>query len=385
MKIFVIVIDGFGIGAAPDADRFGDAQANTYRTVLETGMLDLPFLTSMGFQNIEGIVQAQPQRCPCGAFGRMQELSAGKDTTTGHYEISGLVVQNPFPIFEHFPAEILQRIEKRARVKFIGNYPESGTVIIQKLGQEHLDTGCPILYTSADSVFQVAAHVDRIPLPELYRICTIAREELVGEYAVGRVIARPFGGTTHFERIAAGRRDFSLPPPAPLMTDRVKAAGLDSIGVGKIEDIVGKSGLTESYHTITNAEGLHQLAELNLRTINGLIFCNLVETDSKFGHRNDAEGYAKALNEIDIALKNMYAVADFETVFIVTADHGCDPQAPGTDHTREFVPLLIYGKNVCTVDLKTRMGFMTVSDTVMDLLLGVAGDQSVKSKIWEKG
>lgn len=382
MKIICLVIDGFGIGAAPDAAAFGDSGANTYKTVSETGLLNIGNLIKLGLNNIDGVSE---KKCslPQGNFARLREVSAGKDTTTGHWELAGLVLDRPFPLFPNgFPEGLVRRIEEKCGVEFLGNIVASGTEIIEKLGSEHLKTGKPILYTSADSVFQIAAHTSAVPLERLYEICRISREELKGEFAVGRVIARPFTTVNGKFVRTEDRRDFSVKPFGPLVTDKLAAAGLRVAGVGKIEDIICFQGLTESYHTHANEEGLEKTAELAAEDFNGFVFVNLVETDSKYGHRNDAAGYAEALNKIDSALPGIADSLAEEDILIITADHGCDPKPPETDHTREYVPFIIYGKSLKKgVNLGTVNGFTCMSDTVLDFFALPHNGNSIKNKI----
>ncbi len=385
MKVITLVIDGFGIGAAPDAYKFNDEGANTYKTVAETKLLKLNNLFELGLNNIDGI-NLKKCRQPKGNFGRMEELSAGKDTTTGHWELAGLIVDKAFPLFPHgFPQNLVSEIEKKCNVKFLGNEVASGTEIIERLGKKHIETGMPILYTSADSVFQVAAHTSVISLEKLYDICKKAREELTGDYCVGRVIARPFTTINNKFVRTNDRKDFSVKPFGKLITDKLSDKGYDVIGIGKIEDIICFQGLTESYHTHTNEEGLNKTIEIAKRKFDGFVFVNLVETDSLYGHRNDAIGYAGALNRIDEKIPEIISAMYKEDILIITADHGCDPRPPVTDHTREYVPLIVYGSELKKgVNLGTIKGFTCMADTIADFFMLPHGNNSVKDEIIKK-
>lgn len=365
MRVFLIVIDSFGIGAMPDAAEFGDAGSDTYGNIYaETGVA-LPTFAALGLNNIEGIAQALPKEkrplptsSPLAAYARLAEKTYAKDTTAGHYEIAGLVLEHPFKIYDTFPADVVQAVERVAECSFIGNEVASGTEIIQRLGQEHLRTGKPILYTSQDSVMQIAADTSVIPLERLYAICAAARSVMTGERAVGRIIARPFihkGGT--FVR-TEDRRDYALSPPGQTVLDVLQSNGVPVVAVGKIHDIFCGRGIAKSIHTGNNEEGITALVKLAADSGNdGLIFANLVDTDMLYGHRNNVKGYAAALNAIDKGLRKIVAELKGDDVLIVTADHGCDPTTPSTDHSREYVPLLIYGDRVSPVDLKTLVGF----------------------------
>jgi phosphopentomutase len=346
MRVLLIVLDGVGIGELPDAYKFGDEGSNTLaNTAKIVGGLNLPNLEMFGLGNICPIMGLNYRENPLSYFGKMAEKSPGKDTTTGHWEIAGIILDKPFPIYPNgFPKEIIQEFEKRIGRKTLGNYPASGTEIIKKLGEEHIKTGYPIVYTSADSVFQIAAHEDVIPVEELYKICQIARELLKGEHGVARVIARPFlGEKGNFYRTPK-RKDFSLPPPKKTILDYLKENGKDVIGIGKIEDIFAGKGLTYSMHQENNREGIENIIKALNISNDGLIFVNLVDFDMLYGHRNDPFGFAKALEEFDSFIPIILEKLKNDDILIITADHGCDPTTESTDHSREYVPLLIYSK-----------------------------------------
>ena len=368
-RVFLIVLDSFGIGAAPDAADFGDAGANTLAGVAKTGILSLPNLTAFGLGNIDGVSCIEKVFDPLATHARLQERSMGKDTTTGHWEMAGIISDAPMPTFpEGFPRELMDAFESAVGRGTLCNLPYSGTDVIRDYGKEHVETGKLIVYTSADSVFQVAAHEDVVPLEELYDICRTAREMLTGKYGVGRVIARPFIGTAPDFKRTENRRDFSLVPPADTMLNKLSAKGFDVIGVGKIGDIFAMSGITETYPTHNNTEGMQKTTELLSKDFNGLCFVNLVDFDMKYGHRQDAVGYANALNEFDAWLGNTLPLLGDDDTLIITADHGCDPTDNSTDHTREYVPYFIYGHGIPTENLGTILGFDHVCNTVYKLL-----------------
>ena len=368
-RVFVIVLDSFGIGAAPDAADFGDAGANTIKGVAGTGILSLPNMTSLGLGNIDGVDAIGKVENPKATYARLEERSKGKDTTTGHWEMAGLISESPMPTFPNgFPRELLDAFEAKVGRGTLCNLPYSGTDVIRDYGKEHVETGKLIVYTSADSVFQVAAHEEIVPVDELYAICRTAREMLTGEYGVGRVIARPFIGTAPDFKRTENRRDFSLLPPKDTMLNKLSAAGLDVIGVGKIGDIFAMSGLTETHPTHNNNEGMAKAYELLDRDFHGLCFVNLVDFDMKYGHRQDAVGYAEALNAFDSWLGTALPKLRPDDVLIITADHGCDPTDESTDHTREYVPFLMYGENIPEENLGTISGFDYISNTVCRLL-----------------
>ena len=368
-RVFLIVLDSFGVGAAPDAADFGDAGANTIKSVHESGKLNIPTLISMGIGNIDGVDSVAKADAPIAKYGRCRELSRGKDTTTGHWEIAGVVSSSPMPTYPNgFPDEVLRAFEERTGYGVLCNLPYSGTDVIRDYGKEHLETGKLIIYTSADSVFQIAAHEEPVPPEKLYEICRAAREILTGEHAVGRVIARPFiTRDGEFVR-TANRKDFSLVPPSDTVLDKLKAEERDVIGVGKIGDIFAMAGITETYPTHSNKEGMERTSEIAKRDFDGLCFVNLVDFDMLFGHRQDAAGYANALNEFDAWLTDFIKELGDDDALIITADHGCDPSDQSTDHTREYVPFIVYGKNIGSENLGTIDGFSTIGQTAYDLL-----------------
>lgn len=371
----IIVLDSVGIGELPDAAKYGDEGSNTLVNIKRNyPSLDLKNMCALGLGNIEadGAELLGKVDAPKGAYGRMFEASNGKDTTTGHWEISGIVTENPFPTFTEtgFPKELMDKFEAAIGRKTLGNYSASGTVIINELGDEHVKTGYPIVYTSADSVFQIACHEDVIPVDELYKICETARELLVGDYAVARVIARPFigkgnGNYTRTER----RKDFSLAPTSTTVLDLIKEKGMDVAAIGKIEDIFEHRGMTMTNHTTNNNDGIDKTIEFLKKDFEGLLFTNLVDTDMIYGHRNDVKGYAEALMYFDSKLPEIQAAMKDEDILIITADHGCDPTTPSTDHSREYVPLLVCGKHVKeNINLGTRKTFADVGATVAEYL-----------------
>ncbi len=372
-RVFLIVLDSFGIGAMPDSEEFGDKAPNTLGSVLKTGKLNVPNMIKLGLGSIDG-VEGLPKGEPIGVYGRLSELSRGKDTTVGHYEISGLVSEVPFKTYpDGFPKEIIEEFERRTGRKVICNKAYSGTEVIRDYGEEQLRSGALIVYTSADSVFQIAANEDIITREELYGYCAIAREMLTGENAVARVIARPFvwKNKNDFKR-TDGRRDFSLDPHGQTMLDLLKEKGLDVISVGKIYDIFNGKGITEKIKTKNNKDGTETLLEIMDKDFSGLCFVNLVDFDMLYGHRNDAPGYADALTEFDNALGEIIPKLKEEDLLIITADHGCDPGDKSTDHTREYVPVLLYKRGMSSENLGTRNGFTGVAGTVTEYLLGKA-------------
>lgn len=368
-RIIIIVLDSVGIGELPDAADYGDAGANTLGNIAKArGGLSLPALARLGLGCIAPIEGVTCPGQPLAAYGKMAEASQGKDTTTGHWEMAGAPVARPFPYYpDGFPAEIMDKFAALTGRAALGNKVASGTEIIAELGAEHMRTGRPIVYTSADSVFQIAAHEAVIPPAELYAICRIAREKiLVGRHAVGRVIARPFIGTPGAFVRTANRHDYSLQPDGETMLDRVKAAGLASIGIGKIGDIFAQRGLTASLPTKSNQHGMDTLKACLRQTGRGLIMANLVEFDSSFGHRRDIAGYAAALEAFDLRLEALLPMLAGDDLLIITADHGCDPSAAGTDHTREYVPLLAYRPAGAGRPLGIRTTFADIAATVLD-------------------
>jgi len=368
-RIFLIVLDSVGIGALPDAADYGDEGANTLGHIAETVGLSLPNLAALGLGNIATVKGIPPAASPKAHYGKMAEISAGKDTTTGHWELMGIHTKVPFKTYPNgFPPELIAEFERRIGRKVLGNKPASGTAIIEELGEEHMRTGAVIVYTSADSVFQVAAHEEVIPLDELYRICEIARElTLRDEYAVTRVIARPFVGKPGTFVRTANRRDYSVKPPAPTVMNRLADAGYDVIALGKISDIYAGEGVTEAIKTASNEDGVDKLLEVARRSFRGLAFLNLVDFDAKYGHRRDPEGYAQALEAFDRRVPEILGALSEGDLLVITADHGNDPTHHGTDHTREYVPLLVWypalrdGRN-----LGLRETFADVGATVAD-------------------
>jgi phosphopentomutase len=370
-RVILIILDSVGCGDAPDAETFGDQGSNTLaNTAQAVGGLKLPNMGRLGLGNITPIEGVLPVDEPLGAYGRLTEISPGKDTTTGHWELMGVPLERPFPTYpDGFPKDLIAEFERRIGRRILGNYPASGTVIIQELGAEHVRSGKPIVYTSADSVFQIAAHEEVIPVDELYRCCQIARETLTGEHAVGRVIARPFvgepGNFTRTER----RKDFSLTPPKDTLLDVLKADGKEVMGVGKIEDIFDHRGLTQSSHTLNNMAGVDAILEFMDTDADGLILANLVDFDMLYGHRNNPRGYADALEEFDVRLPEIEAGLRDGDVLMMTADHGNDPTTPSTDHSRERVPILVNGRQVRRgIDLGTRDSFADVAASITELL-----------------
>ena len=372
-RVFLIVLDSFGIGAMPDSESFGDVGVNTLAACATSGKLNIPNMIGAGLGNIEGVTCLPKAKLPAGAFARLQEASMGKDTTIGHWEIAGLISPDPLPTYpEGFPEEVLEPFRAATGRGVLANAPWSGTAVIDAFGDEHVKTGDLIVYTSADSVFQIAAHEEVVPLEQLYEYCRIARKQLQGRHGVGRVIARPFVGTSGAYKRTSNRHDYSLEPPKPTMLDAIKAAGLESIAVGKIYDIFAGIGTTEHVYNKSNANGMEHALRYAEQDFNGLCFVNLVDFDMLYGHRRDIDGYAEALSEFDAWLPRLMEKMGEDDVVMITADHGCDPAYTATtDHTREYVPLLILGKQVKSVDLGTRKTFADIAATVTDLL-GVA-------------
>ena len=370
-RIFLIVLDSFGIGALPDSERFGDVGVNTLGACATSAKLHIPNMIAAGLGNIDGVDCLPKTDAPTGACARLTEASMGKDTTIGHWEISGIISPNPLPTYpEGFPKEVLDAFEAATGRGVLCNLPYSGTDVIRDYGKEHMETGKWIVYTSADSVFQVAAHEDVVPLEELYEACRKARQILRGKHGVGRVIARPFVGSPEegFRR-TPNRHDFSLEPPAETMLDAVKGAGLDCLAVGKIHDIFAGRGDTEYVFNKSNRDGMAHTDDFAARRFNGLCFVNLVDFDMAFGHRRDIDGYANALSEFDAWLGTFLPKLGQEDILMITADHGCDPAYTATtDHTREFVPLLVLGKQVKPVNLGTRASFADIAATATELL-----------------
>ncbi|MBK6710737.1 MAG: phosphopentomutase [Chloroflexi bacterium] len=371
-RVIVIVLDSVGIGELPDAADFGDVGSHTLgNTAVAVGGLNVPNLTQMGLGNIAILQGVNPQTTPTAVYGKMAEVSAGKDTTTGHWELMGVQLARPFPLYPNgFPPDVMDRFEAEIGRGTLGNYPASGTVILDELGAEHMATGKPIIYTSGDSVFQIAAHEDIIPIDELYRMCHIARAILRGEHEVSRVIARPFVGQPGSFTRTANRHDFSVVPPQPTLLDALKEAGLMVYAVGKINDIFVGQGITDYVYTQDNNDGVDKtLAAIRDRRERGLIFTNLVDFDAQFGHRNNPQGYADALAEFDQRLPEILAALAADDLLVITADHGNDPTTPSTDHSREYVPILLTGAGVKTaVNLGVRSTFADLAATIADVL-----------------
>ncbi len=371
-RVFLIVLDSFGVGEMPDAADFGDKGANTLRSCFGTGKLNVPNLRRLGLFNIDGVEVGERVSAPEGAFLRIAEKSKGKDTTTGHWEIAGCVSEKSFPTFPNgFPPEVIDKFEQATGRKVLCNLPYSGTKVIADYGREHVETGALIVYTSADSVFQIAAHENVVPVDTLYEYCRIARDILTGDYAVGRVIARPFEGEHPYTRTPR-RHDFSLVPPKATALDILKANGEEVIGIGKIYDIFAGRGITRSDRKIGNSADMEITSEYLKQDWSGLCFTNLVDFDMQYGHRRDPEGYAAALNEFDDWLGGFMSEMHNGDVLIITADHGCDPCHTGTDHTREHIPVLVYGNEIKPVNLGTRKCFGDIGASVLEML-GVSG------------
>jgi len=366
-KVIIIVLDSAGIGELPDAYLYGDCGSNTLGNCSRAvGGLKLPHLEQMGLGRLTEIMGVTPVDNPNACFGKMAERSSGKDTTTGHWEIAGLVLDNPFPVFpEGFPTEIIEPFKQNIGRDILGNKVASGTAIIEELGVQHMQTGRPIVYTSADSVFQIAAHEEVVPLEELYRMCQVARELLTGEFAVGRVIARPFVGSPGSFKRTANRHDYSVPPFRPTILTVLRDNGFTVAAVGKINDIFAGQGISSSVHTNDNMDGVDNILALLREEFKGLIFANLVDFDQQYGHRNDPAGYAGALEDFDRRVPEIINALCPDDVLIITADHGCDPTTTSTDHSREYVPLLVTGQGIRRgVDLGTRAGFCDIAATV---------------------
>ncbi len=379
-RIFLIVLDSLGIGAMPDSERFGDVGVNTLAACATSQYLHIPNLIKAGLGNIDGVTCLPKTDTPTGAVVRLAEASMGKDTTIGHWEIAGIVSKHPLPTYpEGFPEEILAPFRQATGRGILANAPWSGTAVIEKYGQAHMETGNLIVYTSADSVFQIAAHEDIVPPEQLYEYCRIARQLLQGKHGVGRVIARPFVGTPgNFTRTST-RHDFSLEPPQQTLLDALQKAGLASIGVGKIYDIFAGKGVSEHVYNKSNADGMAHTTAYAGKDFQGLCFVNLVDFDMQFGHRRDIDGYAKALSEFDAWLGDFLPTLGEDDVVMITADHGCDPAYTATtDHTREYVPLVILGQRVKPVNLGTKDSFAHIAATAADLL-GVTLDTYGKS------
>ncbi len=375
-RVFLIVLDSVGIGEMPDAADFGDEGSNTLAAAAASPYFSMPNMKKLGLFNIEGVSCRPGEEKPSGAVGRMTEVSKGKDTTIGHWEIAGVISPEPLPTFpEGFPRELLDAFEKETGRGVLCNLPYSGTEVIKDYGREHVETGKLIVYTSADSVFQIAAHESVVPIDELYHYCEIARRLCTGKFGVGRVIARPFEGEWPYQRTSR-RHDYSLKPPKATMLDVIKEAGMEVLAVGKINDIFAGQGITDMVRTAGNAEGIDRTLEYMNRDFEGLCFTNLVDYDMLYGHRNDVDGYARALTYFDERLPELLASLKDDDILMITADHGCDPSTPSTDHSREYTPLVIAGPGIRPgVNLGTRSSFADTAATILDYL-GAKGDVS---------
>jgi len=370
MKALWIVLDGVGAGALPDAADFGDEGSDTLGNLARAvGGLELPHLRRLGLGNCHRILGVDPVPDPAASFGRMREVSPGKDSTTGHWELAGLELERAFPTYpEGFPPEVIDAFASRIGRDVLGNVAASGTEIIQRLGDEHVTTGRPIVYTSADSVFQIAAHEEVVPVDELYRFCEIARDLLAGPHAVGRVIARPFVGSSGAYERTPRRRDVSLEPPGPTVLDRLAAASIPVFGVGKVGELFAGRGFTDVVKTTSNRHGIEVTLELQRQVPGGLVFTNLVDFDTRYGHRNDPAGFARALAEFDVALEELVGRTRGDDLLVLTADHGNDPTTPSTDHSREHVPLLVrWPRGRTGVDLGVRGSFADLGATLADV------------------
>ena len=379
-RVFLIVLDSMGIGEMPDAARFGDEGSNTLGAIRSVSQFDCPHLKQLGLFNIDGVNSGIG--APLASFARMREASMGKDTTIGHWEIAGIISREPLPTYPNgFPDEVIDEFSRLTGRGVLCNKPYSGTAVIRDYGEEHLKTGKLIVYTSADSVFQIAAHEDLVPVEELYRYCEMARRLLVGKHGVGRVIARPFAGEHPFVRTPR-RHDFSLQPPKKTMADLLNERNLATISVGKIYDIFAGRGFSESHLTVSNNDGMEQTLNIADRDFEGLCFVNLVDFDSAYGHRNDVAGYAAAMTAFDGYLGHLLKKLREEDLLLITADHGCDPSTPSTDHSREYTPLLIYGASVrAGVNLGTRETFADIGKTVLDYF-GIQTDEIAGESFW---
>ncbi len=364
----MIVLDSLGIGELPDADRYGDRGSNTLKSLFDSGKLNIPNLRRLGLFNVDGIDYTKGTSSPCASFARMTEMSVGKDTTVGHWEIMGLVSKQSFPVYpDGFPNDVIFEFEKNTGKKVLCNKSYSGTEVIREYGRQHEETGDLIVYTSSDSVFQIAAHEAVVPVEELYGYCKTARKILVGKHAVGRVIARPFTGKYPNYVRTKNRHDYSLVPPKQTALDVLKENSKSVISVGKISDIFAGKGITECFSSASNEDGMTKTIALADTSFDGIVFTNLVDFDSSYGHRNDILGYVCALNKFDIQLGELLSKLKDDDVLMITADHGCDPSTPSTDHSREYTPLLIYGQNLKNINLGTRASFSDIGKTILDM------------------
>lgn len=368
-RVFLIVLDSFGIGQAPDAKSYGDLGSNTIKTIASSESLNIPTLTKLGLFNIDGVSCKPKIENPIGSFARLEELSAGKDSTTGHWEMAGIITKTPFPTFKKgFPKNIINKLEKAWGKKVLCNKPYSGTQVIIDYGCEHIKTGNPIVYTSADSVLQIACHEEVIPLSQLYTMCKQAREIMTGKYGVGRIIARPFlGEYPNFYR-TSNRHDFSLIPPTDNLLEQIIKNNLEVIAIGKIDDMFAHQNISITLTSTDNNTGMNQLLSCQNKDFSGLCWINLCDFDMKFGHRNDIDGYAKALTNFDAKLNEFISNMKEDDALIITADHGCDPATESTDHSREYVPFILYYKPIEPKNLGTLKGFNHVGATILNLL-----------------
>ncbi len=367
-RAVIIVFDGMGIGELPDAGDYNDEGSDTLDNMARAaGGVDVPNLSSFGLGLIEGVCAVKKAAAPLASWGRMKEASPGKDTATGHWEMAGIILKKPFATFPHgFPKNMMDRFEKETGYGYLGCMPASGIGVLDEFGAEHMNTGRLIVYTSADSVFQIAAHEEVVPIEELYRVCRIARGFL-DEYDIGRVIARPFIGRPGEFKRTDRRKDWPVEPPGELVIERIKSKGLPVVGIGKVGDIFVHKGVTEEVHTTGDCDGMDKTIDALKRVKEGLIFTNLVDFDTSYGHRNDAKGYARALEAIDRRMPEVVSLLDENDVLFITADHGCDPTTPSTDHSREYVPLLAFGKGLKRVSLGTRETFADLGQTLAEI------------------
>jgi len=376
-RVILIILDGCGVGELPDAAKYGDSGSNTLGNLSRKipGGLKLPNLQKMGLGNIISISGMEPESKPLGNYGKMAEMSLGKDSTDGHWEMAGLITEKPFPTYpQGFPPEVIEPFKKAIGRDILANKTASGTEIVKELGDQHVKTGFPIIYTSADSVFQIACHEEVVPLEQLYDWCRIARNILAGEHAVGRIVARPFIGTSgNYQRVGGHRQDFSLKPPKPTILDLFKKAGLEVVGVGKIHDLYAGQGLTQSIHSDDNQDGMAKILDAWPKLSQGLLMANLVEFDMTWGHRNDAPGFYKGLQDFDAWLPGLLNKMTEDEILIITADHGNDPTTSSTDHSREYVPLLVYGPGVKSgINLGIRKSFSDIAATLAEIF-GIKG------------
>lgn len=382
-RVFLIVLDSVGIGELPDADKYGDVGSNTLKACFNSGKLNIPNMQKLGMFNIDGNEYCGKCDKPTGAYARMTEMSRGKDTTIGHWEIAGIISEKPLPTYpDGFPIELIDEFENKTGRKVLCNKPYSGTQVLLDYGREHEETGALIVYTSADSVWQIAAHEEVVSVEKLYEYCQIARDMLCGEHNVGRVIARPFVGKYPDYTRTSNRHDFSLEPPKDTFLDEIKKAGLSTIAVGKINDIFAGKGISEFVRTKSNSDGMAKSMEYLQKDFKGVCFINLVDFDMVYGHRNNVEGYTQALNTVDNELGDFLAGMRDNDVLMITADHGCDPSTSSTDHSREYTPLIVTGKNIKeNVNLGTRKTFADIGKTVCELLgvsSNIAGESFAK-------